>query len=140
MFPFNNILFFNDLCPARGGELNMAIDEILLQECHLPWLRFYNWDKETISIGYFTPRNSINLNAKPWVRRWTGGGLVHHGCSGDATYALGIPRRELAPNVRSSLIYRDIHQALQLVLSGTGIACDLDDGNGNSSSENSCVA
>lgn len=116
----------------------MAVDDILLQECHRPWLRFYNWEKETISIGYFTPRNSITLNGKPWVRRRTGGGLVHHGSGRDATYALGIPRREPASKLRSSCVYRDIHQALQRALSVTGIACDLDDGNATSIPGNPC--
>lgn len=129
MFPLNEILFFNDLFPSRNGELNMALDEILLQECHLPWLRVYDWSKKTISIGYFTPHDSIDSANKPWVRRWTGGGLVHHGGVRDATFAFGIPRREPASITRSSCAYRGIHQSVQQVLSGMGIDCDLDDGN-----------
>jgi lipoate-protein ligase A len=138
MFPLNEILFFNDLAPTRDGELNMALDEILLQECHLPWLRVYDWSKKTISIGYFTLQNTIEHVNKPWVRRWTGGGLVHHGGARDATFAFGIPRCDPVSSAPSYCSYRDIHQSVQQVLSGMGIDCDLDAGDSSAITGGSC--
>ncbi|MFP6874397.1 MAG: hypothetical protein VCA55_12925 [Verrucomicrobiales bacterium] len=128
MLPLNKILFFNDFLPARTGELNMALDEILLRECSLPWLRCYGWSRQTLSIGYFTPVNSVEFGNVPWIRRWTGGGAVHHGGTRDATYAFGIPRGDPASSVRSSSAYKYIHQSVQRALLGIGIACRLADG------------
>ena len=67
----------------RRASLNMAIDEMLMQEA-APCLRIYFWARPSISIGYF---QSVAETARlfqcekkniPVVRRLTGGGLVHH--------------------------------------------------------------
>lgn len=138
MLPLNKILFFNDFLPARTGELNMALDEVLLRECSLPWLRCYGWSRQTLSIGYFTPVNSVEFGNVPWIRRWTGGGTVHHGGTRDATYAFGIPRGNPASSVRSSSAYKHIHQSVQRALLGIGIACRLDNGNKHTVAGTAC--
>jgi len=74
---------------------NMAVDEALLNGQHLnnatPVLRFYTWDRPTLSIGHFQKANSISverlqaLGIYP-VRRISGGAAVLHGC--DLTYSV----------------------------------------------------
>lgn len=73
---------------------NMAVDEALLHSQNLnnkaPVLRFYAWDRPTLSIGHFQKPNSIPgdrldaLGIFP-VRRISGGAAVLHGC--DLTYS-----------------------------------------------------
>jgi lipoate-protein ligase A len=74
---------------------NMAVDEALLQGQNLnndaPVLRFYTWDRPTLSIGHFQKPNTIPgdrleaLGIFP-VRRISGGAAVLHGC--DLTYSV----------------------------------------------------
>ena len=75
-----------DRTPQKGSW-NMAVDDYLFQslgEEALTYLRFYQWDKPTVSIGRsqkaekvvnldFCRRNGIDI-----VRRITGGKLVLH--------------------------------------------------------------
>jgi lipoate-protein ligase A len=77
--------------------MNMAIDEALV---HLmgpddpPILRFFDWSRPAISIGYSQRINEV-LDVKkegiPIVRRPTGGGVVFHGT--DVTYSVVLPKR-----------------------------------------------
>jgi lipoate-protein ligase A len=74
----------------------MALDELLLEEAKRgmrpPTLRFYQWEGDWISYGYFqTPRRAFNIEAAREsavfsVRRITGGRAVLH--SEDLTYSL----------------------------------------------------
>ena len=64
------------------GSWNMAVDESLL-DSELPVLRFYTWDKPTISLGYFQKSEEANLSFirerdLGLVRRLTGGKAVLH--------------------------------------------------------------
>jgi lipoate-protein ligase A len=60
-----------------------------------PTLRFYGWEKPSISIGYaMNAETEVNLplcreRDVPVVRRITGGGLVFHKC--DTTYTVVFP-------------------------------------------------
>ena len=75
---------------------NMAIDEAIFKESqkgHMPpTLRFYSWERDTVSIGYFqNAKREVNLdycreNAIDVVRRPTGGKAVLH--ESDLTYSL----------------------------------------------------
>ena len=112
--------------PPQSGQLNMAVDEILLElvaQTQIPILRFYSWSEPTLSLGYFqafTARaeHSSTLSC-PVVRRTTGGGAILH--DREITYSLCLPR-----GVRLSCffgrekgaewIYRWVHQALVDVL------------------------
>jgi lipoate-protein ligase A len=61
-----------------------------------PALRFYTWDRPTLSLGYFQ-RFADRLNGLPVVRRQTGGGaIVHHH---ELTYALVLPPGPLQKGV-----------------------------------------
>ncbi len=70
--------------PAR----NMAVDEALLREVRAPVLRLYEWSVPAVSLGYFQP--AALAGDRPFVRRYTGGGLVDH--AHDLTYTLVLPR------------------------------------------------
>lgn len=81
------------------GEWNMAVDTALLElagdGAAGPTLRFYGWDRPTLSIGHLQKvERSIDLdyvkrNGIPVVRRPTGGrGLVH---DDEVTYCVTIP-------------------------------------------------
>merc|ERR1712146_669205 len=66
--------------PRQGAD-NMAIDEMLLRQSSMsasPTLRFYFWDRPTVSLGYFQSLNAREAHAPsltlPLVRRATGGG------------------------------------------------------------------
>ena len=71
---------------AGDGIWNMSVDEALLQsaahESFVPTLRFYQWDKPTLSLGYFQQYEErsqhTSSNQCPVVRRSTGGGAILH--------------------------------------------------------------
>src|SRR4051794_38575411 len=80
---------------SADGAGNMAADEVLLQAAAagMAGLRFYEWSKATLSLGYFQPAaerlHDVKLAKLPWVRRPTGGeALVHQH---ELTYALALP-------------------------------------------------
>ncbi len=92
---------------ATSGEIQMAIDAWLLQQCkdrkHPPTLRFYTWQPAAISLGYHQKRfpeiwqNLAKTGTFDLVRRPTGGRAVLH--QGDLTYAVilsGVSGKRLA--------------------------------------------
>ncbi|MEZ6143308.1 MAG: biotin/lipoate A/B protein ligase family protein [Zavarzinella sp.] len=81
---------------AASGALNMALDEAMfqyaLQESQA-CLRFYTWERPTVSLGYFQPIELLQTHPQllqaDVVRRHTGGGaIVHHL---ELTYCLALP-------------------------------------------------
>jgi lipoate-protein ligase A len=80
---------------ASDGPTNMAVDEALARSCRdLAILRFYNWDRPTLSLGYAQRAAEIDLVACRMasislVRRPTGGRAVLH--QHDLTYSLILP-------------------------------------------------
>lgn len=84
---------------ANAAFMNMAVDEAVLMHCiggrSAPTLRFYEWEKPSISFGYAMHAEAeLNLSLcrerdVPVVRRMTGGGLVFHKC--DITYSVVLP-------------------------------------------------
>ncbi|MEO0768309.1 MAG: lipoate--protein ligase family protein, partial [Cyanobacteria bacterium J06649_4] len=84
------------LCEGSGPE-NMAVDSWLLDQCakglQPSTLRFYTWQKPTLSLGYHQKQFPAHWNNLRYqgesielVRRPTGGRAVLH--QGDLTYAL----------------------------------------------------
>lgn len=112
------------LDPARSADWNMAVDEALMEgqatPAALPVLRFYSWERPSISVGYFQKVEDISCRFRvaekkiPLVRRMTGGGLVQHGS--DLTFSLSIPASNpyFSTDVKTS--YLRINEALRVGL------------------------
>lgn len=132
------LLVYDDLAPRRAA-LNMAIDEALLFTTSLPILRFYRWEKPSLSFGYFGHYAEVAAHAgrREIVRRWTGGGVVHHG--DDLTYSVIIPRSNSFCLRSSAEIYSALHEAIRLALEANNIAATLANESGKRISED-CFA
>ena len=101
-----------------SAAMNMAIDEALLETARTPALRFYHWQRPSISFGYFGQFADVarEQQHRDIVRRWTGGGVVYHG--DDLTYSLVLPA-DVATRFRSSrVIYSEVHSAIQQAFRG----------------------
>ncbi|MEN1968513.1 biotin/lipoate A/B protein ligase family protein [Lentibacillus sp. N15] len=87
---------------VHDAATNMALDELLLtwhSEGKVPpVLRFYQWSKPSLSVGYFQDVNkTIDLSALdkygvPIVRRLTGGSAVLH--DDELTYSIVIAEKK----------------------------------------------
>ncbi len=105
---------------------NMAIDEELLYESQMldtPFLRFYEWDRKAMSIGYIQSYSKTAREGYSVVRRPTGGGVVFHDI--DLTYTITVPKGhkiELLPREQS---YHIFHKVIIDALSSIGITGEL---------------
>jgi lipoate-protein ligase A len=99
----------------------MAIDEALLREVREPVLRIYEWSVPALSLGYFQP--AALAKEHPFVRRYTGGGLVDH--AHDITYTLVLPRAHPWMELSAPESYRHIHLGVQAALAACGIESEL---------------
>lgn len=110
----------------RSAALNMAIDEVLLREMHesagkVPILRYYDWLRPSVSIGYFQRwRETLQtgeFEGVDLIRRWTGGGKVDH--RADQTYTLVVSRDHqfyfLPPAENYRWVHRQVVGALQQI-------------------------
>ena len=112
---------------ALSGSLNMAIDEFLFQsigEEPETYLRFYRWERPTVSLGYSQNISEV-VDVKSCqnqridiVRRMTGGKLVLH--HKEVTYSLCSSDSE---TFTSTLLdsYKLISQALMRGLEKMGL-------------------
>ncbi len=95
-------MFLRVIPPIRArGKIQMAIDLWLLNQLNQqtdqgltpnPVLRFYTWEKPTISLGYHQksyPDHWAGIDSVDIVRRPTGGRAVLH--DRDLTYAIIMP-------------------------------------------------
>ncbi|MBV9999685.1 MAG: hypothetical protein JO015_11315 [Verrucomicrobia bacterium] len=114
----------------RPAALNMAVDETLLLSgpqpaggAVLPVLRRYHWQRQSISLGYFSRHDGVAARYPGWdmVRRWTGGGLVEH--AGDFTYSLILPA-DISSSLPNDVIYRAVHAAIAGGLRRSGVSVD----------------
>jgi lipoate-protein ligase A len=114
------------------GAVQMAADESLLEHVALtsqPVLRFYTWDRPTLSLGYFQPF-AERLAGLPVVRRQTGGGaIIHHH---ELTYALVLPASAAQKGVNWSC---RMHEIIGIALTRYGVpaaalGCELERGRG----------
>ena len=118
---------------ALPGAVNMAFDEVLFdavsREESPPVLRFYQWEKPTVSIGYGQDVDaSLNLDfcrqrGLPIVRRITGGRAVIHDC--ELTYAVISPEKNaLFPgNIQGN--YAIVSGCLKEAIEEFGIAVEM---------------
>ena len=75
-----------------------------------PVLRFYNWDRPAVSIGYFQKFN-VELDQRyTLVRRPTGGGTVIHG--NDITYSMTFPLDYQILKMKRQESYKIISQSI----------------------------
>jgi lipoate-protein ligase A len=104
------------------GPLNMAIDEVLWEAAARggAFLRFYGWDRPTLSIGYFQSAAEVRERPEwrsiPFVRRVTGGGAILH--DRDLTYSLSLPA---APAPGTDELYERFHRAVMAALGELGV-------------------
>ena len=103
--------------PAR----NMAVDEALLREVRGPVLRIYEWNVPAVSLGYFQP--AALAEGRPFVRRYTGGGLVDH--AHDITYTIVLPREHEWMKLSMPESYAAIHRGVVNVLRACGLDASL---------------
>jgi lipoate-protein ligase A len=117
-----------------SGALNMAIDEVLLDEVaqarSAPVLRLYRWQPAAVSLGYAQKgKGQVNFEACrrhgiDVVRRLTGGrAVLHHR---EMTYA--VIAREDTPPFSSSILdnYRLVADALLAAYTSLEIYCTLE--------------
>jgi len=121
---FDELLVFRDADPSSAA-VNMAIDEALLEFSSVPSVRFYQWQRPSLSFGYFGRFSDVSefRGERDLVRRWTGGGIVLHGQ--DLTYSIILPAQNRAELPDSKIIYRDVHRALRKALVASGIPASL---------------
>ena len=103
----------------------MALDEALLRyagRSGVCVLRFYEWDRPSISIGYLQDYAAGEREGFAVVRRPTGGGVVFH--DHDLTYTVAIPAEHWICGVDREASYGHINHA---VTSGLN-QCNLDAG------------
>ena len=111
---------------------NMAIDEAIslavASGTQVPTLRFYQWNRPTISLGYFQPIAEAEVYLKNIradvsevrvVRRSTGGGAILH--DRELTYSLALPLENATPGPRER-VYQAMHQTIREVLAGFAVS------------------
>ncbi len=103
-----------DDAEPKPAALNMAVDEALLESVSVPSLRFYRWERPSLSFGYFGAFAEVANETRDLVRRWTGGGIVLHGT--DLTYSLILPGGGSRGLPSSRIIYAEVHRAIQRAL------------------------
>ena len=106
---------------AGSPTRNMAVDEALLRNVSMPVLRIYEWSVPAVSLGYFQP--SALAGERPFVRRYTGGGLVDH--AHDVTYTIVLPRAHPWMEMSAPESYCHIHRGVQAALKACGIVSEL---------------
>lgn len=110
---------------AAEGARNMAVDQALLEEVDggAPvTLRFYAWDRPTLSLGYFQTAAERDQHAESaaaaLVRRATGGGAILH--DAELTYSLCVAIRDrTSPLVRA--VYDSMHRSIIAALADHGV-------------------
>lgn len=104
---FARLQLWDDRTLARDGAWQMAVDEALLARAGPdPVLRIYRWAEPTLSFGYFLPCEAalkLRHTGEAMVRRWTGGGFVHH--AGAFTWTLVVPRSDAFCALRPAMSY-----------------------------------
>lgn len=107
---------------AAAPAFNMGLDETLLESAHAPpTLRFYSWEPDTLSLGYFQRFADVRGTdvAGAVVRRITGGGAIHH--VNELTFSISVPREH--PLYRGPIAdsYVRVHGAIATALEELGV-------------------
>ena len=108
--------------------MKMAIDEALLLkavEIETPILRFYEWNKDAVALGYFqsyeqeVSNNDVIDDNIEIFRRLTGGGVVFKDSKGEINYSIVLPEKLLTKNISQS--HEQINKAIITGLETLGI-------------------
>ncbi len=107
--------------PPADGAWNMAVDEAILTfaaESELPTLRLYQWERPTLSLGYFQKYDDRKLHLASRdadiVRRLSGGGAIVH--DRELTYSLVLPGTHPLARDTQQLV-DTVHSAIAQTLS-----------------------
>jgi lipoate-protein ligase A len=121
---FETLELLLDLEP-HSAAVNMAMDEIILEEISVPTLRTYRWLKPAVSFGYFEKYAAVENqhSGRELVRRWTGGGVVLHG--EDVTYSIMAPRDCFLSKMKPAQSYLAIHELITETMRDSGLAASL---------------
>ena len=116
----------------KDGRWNMAVDEFLfrqVQQAPLTFLRFYAWDKPTVSLGFYQKTDQVldlevcRRQGVDVVRRMTGGKLVLH--HEEVTYTVASSEADIfSTSLKES--YRLVSEALILGLKRLGLEAKVD--------------
>ncbi len=93
---------------------NMACDEWLLMHAAKlgrPVLRFYEWDRPSVTIGYFQPFPDLPRPRHTVIRRPTGGALVVH--DADLTFTVVLPPSHPWCRLPTEQRYERVHERVQ---------------------------
>ncbi len=120
---------FLDDC-AHGPQENMDIDVNLLKNsanlAGFPLVRFYDWDRPSVSIGYVQKEDVVkDADTYTVVKRPTGGGVVYH--DRDFTYTVIVPPDHWIARLDRVESYRVFHKAVVKALGTFGLQCTLVD-------------
>jgi lipoate-protein ligase A len=104
--------------------LDEAISEAVRQKLSPPTLRLYQWDRPSVTIGYFQKTSEININycaekGYPVVRRATGGRAILHDI--ELTYSFSSSKKNSLFNGSLLENYTVISKALVKGLNLVGI-------------------
>ena len=105
---------------------NMAIDEALLASAPQrgrTLLRFYEWDRPAVSLGFMQAFRAAPTTGYAVVRRPTGGGVVFH--DHDFTYSVVAPVGSPLADMDKMEAYNSINHAVCAGLERLGIAAHL---------------
>lgn len=104
----------------------MGLDEAFLQLGPArPTLRFYTWEPDALSLGYFQRFGDVRGTdvATEVVRRVTGGGAIHH--VGELTFSITAPLDHPVYRGPVADSYARVHRALASALAGLGVDARL---------------
>ncbi|NQZ71092.1 MAG: hypothetical protein HRT89_23845 [Lentisphaeria bacterium] len=99
--------------PSDSSVWNMAIDQYLLDTIELPVIRFYQWNHQCKSIGYF--QSHALVDSADFIRRPSGGGIVQHGK--DLTISFIFPASHPLFQLDRFDSYKEINQELASAMS-----------------------
>jgi lipoate-protein ligase A len=111
----------------------MAVDEAILlaalKDNAPPTIRFFRWEKPSITFGYMVRvEKELNIDLcrerdVPFIRRMTGGGVVFHGC--DITFSIVFPRGLASDTSNPLSSYRFINGMFLKAFAKLGLTTSL---------------
>jgi lipoate-protein ligase A len=120
---------------THDAAMNMAIDHAICESVangrEIPTIRFYKWEKSSISLGAYQNPNEIDKNLcrkfdVEIVRRMTGGRVVFHD-KRDFTYSVIAPIKTFGYSIEKA--YREVCYSIIDTLTEIGIKAEFENKN-----------